>query len=134
MFMKMKSEENEKIEIPIYVNILARAGDRNYFYHISMKRNRLFLYKIVNFFKTLRRNITGDCLNCRGMLWFAKNKMTHEITRYIASFWMVLWDVFGYCLVDCIASICVSLFSLATIKTNEWRRKMRSNRYSTVFV
>ena len=25
---------------------------------------------------------------------------------------MVLWDVFGYCLVDSIASICVSLFAL----------------------
>ena len=30
MFMKMKSEENEKIEIPIYINILARAGERSY--------------------------------------------------------------------------------------------------------
>ena len=40
MFMKMKSEENEKIEIPIYVNILARAGERNYFYQISMKRKQ----------------------------------------------------------------------------------------------
>ena len=38
--------------------------------------------------------------------------MTREITRYIASFWMVLRDVFGYCLVDSIASICVSLFAL----------------------
>ena len=38
--MKMKSEENEKIEIPICVNILARAGDRNYFYQISMKRKQ----------------------------------------------------------------------------------------------
>ena len=40
MFMKMKSEENEKIEFSIYVNILARAGDRNYFYKISMKRKQ----------------------------------------------------------------------------------------------
>ena len=40
MFMKMKSEENEKIEIPTYVNILAWAGDRNYFYQISMKRKQ----------------------------------------------------------------------------------------------
>ena len=32
MFMKMKSEENEKIEIPIYVNISAWTGERNYFY------------------------------------------------------------------------------------------------------
>ena len=40
MFMKMKSEENEKIEIPIYFNILARAGERNYFYQISMKRKQ----------------------------------------------------------------------------------------------
>ena len=37
MFMKMKSEENEKIEIPINVNILARGGERNYFYQISLK-------------------------------------------------------------------------------------------------
>ena len=41
MFMKMKSEENEKIEIPTYVNILAWAGDRNYFYKISMKRKQV---------------------------------------------------------------------------------------------
>ena len=40
MFMKMKSEENEKIEIPIYVNISARAGERNYFYQISIKRKQ----------------------------------------------------------------------------------------------
>ena len=30
------------------------------------KGNRLFLYKVMNFFTKLRRNIVRGCLNCRG--------------------------------------------------------------------
>ena len=37
---KMKSEENEKIEIHIYVKILARTGERSYFYQIFMRRKQ----------------------------------------------------------------------------------------------
>ena len=37
---KMKSEENEKIEIYIYVKILARTGERSYFYQIFMRRKQ----------------------------------------------------------------------------------------------
>ena len=44
---KTKSEENKKIEIHIYVKISARTK--------------------------LRRNIIGDCLNCRGMLCIVTN-------------------------------------------------------------
>ena len=40
MFMKMKIEENQKIRIHIYVNSLARGGDRSYFYQIFMRRNQ----------------------------------------------------------------------------------------------
>ena len=36
----MKSEENEKIEIHIYVKILARTGERSYFYQIFMRRKQ----------------------------------------------------------------------------------------------
>ena len=33
------------------------------------EENSLFLYKLVNFFKTLRRNITGDFLDSPVLLW-----------------------------------------------------------------
>ena len=36
----MKSEENEKIEIHIYVKILARTGERSYFYQIFIRRKQ----------------------------------------------------------------------------------------------
>ena len=36
----MKSEENKKIEIHIYVKISARTGDRSYFYQIFMRRKQ----------------------------------------------------------------------------------------------
>ena len=34
------------------------------------EENSLFLYKLVNFFKTLRRNITGDFLDGLVLLWY----------------------------------------------------------------
>ena len=34
----------------------------------------LFLYKVVNFFKTLRRNITGDFLDGLVLLWIVSEK------------------------------------------------------------
>ena len=37
---KMKSEENKKIEIHIYVKISARTGERSYFYQIFMRRKQ----------------------------------------------------------------------------------------------
>ena len=36
----MKSEENKKIEIHIYVKISARTGERSYFYQIFMRRKQ----------------------------------------------------------------------------------------------
>ena len=37
---KMKNEENEIIDIHIYVKILARTGERSYFYQIFMRRKQ----------------------------------------------------------------------------------------------
>ena len=38
------------------------------------EENSLFLYKLVNFFKTLRRNITGDFLDGLVLLWCPSSK------------------------------------------------------------
>ena len=65
----MKSEENKKIEIHIYIKISARTGERSYFYQIFMRRKQAIPLQGSELFKTLRRNFTGDCLNCQGMLW-----------------------------------------------------------------
>ena len=36
------------------------------------EENSLFLYKVVNFFKILRRNITGDFMDRPVLLWVVK--------------------------------------------------------------